>query len=135
VAPVGERAEFGRLLPQGGNIMSDHRIRPALALIARAAVCPILLCGVIAINFPAMAQESTTPALSSKAYPANNQGKSTAQQLKEDNARNTARLLELKARIKSENAKRGIVPLAERMKPAGSNPAPSPGNPNPVRKK
>lgn len=94
----------------------------------------ILLYSAIVAAFSVMAQVSPGPALKGKGYPPDGSGQGTAQQLKDDAARDQARRLELRERIKRENAKRGIVPLSERMKPPGSNPAPSPGNPNPTAK-
>jgi hypothetical protein len=100
----------------------------------RKIIHRILLCSAVIACIPAAAQVSPGPALRGKGNMSDAQREETSRKLKEDDAQNKARLLELKERIKRENAKRGIVPSAERMKPAGSNPAPSPGNPNPVRK-
>lgn len=91
-----------------------------------------LLCGGIIGCFPALAQDSPRPGNWGKAIAPDGPGVGISQQLKEDDARNKAYLRELKERIKRENAKRGIVPLSERMKPPGSHPAPSPGNPKPT---
>lgn len=66
--------------------------------------------------------------------PPTSQEKAYTARMTEDQRRNQARLLELKERIRRSNAERGIVPLSERMKPAGSNPAPSPDNPTPTVK-
>lgn len=94
----------------------------------------VLLCWAVLVCMPAMAQPSSNPALKGKGNLREAEVKRLQQQRKENEAASQARLLELKDRIKRENAKRGIVPLSERMKPAGSYPAPSPGNPNPVRR-
>jgi len=101
---------------------------------ARKIIHHILLCSVVMACVPAAAQVSPGPALRGKGNMSDAQREEASRKLKEDDAQNNARRLELKERIKRENAKRGIVPVPETMKPAGSNPAPSAGNPNPVRK-
>lgn len=100
----------------------------------RNLISNVLLCGGIICCFPALAQYSPKPGNWGKAIAPDGPGVGISQQNKEDDARHKAHLLELKERIKKENAKRGIVPLSERMKPAGSHPAPSPGTPRPLHK-
>ena len=56
---------------------------------------------------------------------------SYSQSLSEDARKAQAQRMELIEKIRKTNAERGHVPTVDRMKPAGSHPAPSPGNPTP----